>query len=681
MNDLTAEEKAAREEARLLHAMNKPKTRLATDSQKRLQAFKEATDFTKKSTLPAQQQAAATSSPSPAATSSSSSVATTAPAASKSVDKKAPSAPKAPAASTPAPASSASSASKPAVAAATSSGSTPSARPATASPAAATTTSSHAPAPFTRGGSSEKELLSFYNADATTSAATKTPSSSASSSASNTQSVHNYAKPKTNFERQMAQLAAGETPSQEAHSHSSPSASTTKVADRATVGTKFELEVLWQMNEARTRPADYARRLKELLPLYDEANVFTDTKTELLRQTQEGKAAVLDAIQQLEANASATPLKPLRLVTGYSKSCQDLVADNGLKGLTGNQESNGTSPAMRLIRYGTPKGKLAENISYGASTPEDVVVSFIIDDGNAARSQRTNILDHDFTVCGISSGPHKSYNSMVVVAFAKDYVEKTEEEKQKEEERKHTNPNVNTVSDALSTAPQSQKKATLEETEDGKAFTIVTDPLKASSARDLKLMKKGNVLHLLITQNENEGDESSRSVVSNLQYALPIVFAAAGVTATFDPATQKVNIKIPKPGHREVDENEEVEVNTFDMQSAEGRPAKLDVDIKETQDYYLMSIMPSCYDEEVAVKLKGGNTIVFTNKHIVKEGEERRLITQIQRIKLPISVSPSDFKLSVNLSNKPNTVDVRIAKPKLQAEDEDPSAEINIPVH
>ncbi|KAL6042984.1 hypothetical protein QOT17_024153, partial [Balamuthia mandrillaris] len=613
MNDLTAEEKAAREEARLLHAMNKPKTRLATDSQKRLQAFKEATDFTKKNTLLTQQQAATTSSPSPAATSSSSSVATTAPAASKSVDKKEPSAPKAPA-----PASSAPSASKPAVAAATSSVSTPT-RPATTSPAA-TTTSSHAPAPFTRGGSSaEKELLSFYNADATTSAAsssttsaaTKTPSSfSASSSASNTQSAHNYAKPKTNFERQMAQLAAGETPSQEAHSHSSPSASTTKVADRATVGTKFELEVLWQMNEARTRPADYARRLKELLPLYDEANVFTDTKTELLRQTQEGKAAVLEAIQQLEANASATPLKPLRLVTGYSKSCQDLVADNGPKGLTGNQESNGTSPAMRLIRYGTPKGKLAENISYGASTPEDVVVSFIIDDGNAARSQRTNILDHDFTVCGISSGPHKSYNSMVVVAFAKDYVEKTEEEKQKEEERKHTNPNVNTVSDALNTAPQSQKKATLEETEDGKAFTIVTDPLKASSAKDLKLMKKGNVLHLLITQNEHEGDESSRSVVSNLQYALPIVFAAAGVTATFDPATQKVflllvsflllyffalseaafrffvlqvNIKIPKPGHREIDENEEVEVNTFDMQSAEGRPAKLDVDIKETQ--------------------------------------------------------------------------------------------------
>lgn len=59
-----------------------------------------------------------------------------------------------------------------------------------------------------------------------------------------------------------------------------------------------------------------------------------------------------------------------------------------------------------------------------AVTPKDVVIGFIVDDGNVSRSQRDALLNPEFTVVGIASGPHANYRLMTVCAFSKGYEDK-----------------------------------------------------------------------------------------------------------------------------------------------------------------------------------------------------------------------------------------------------------------
>lgn len=80
-------------------------------------------------------------------------------------------------------------------------------------------------------------------------------------------------------------------------------------------------------------------------------------------------------------------------------ACKEHVEDIGIAGLTGHIGSDKSTSLERMQRHGIVGAINAENLAYGSASAQDVLIKFIIDDGNPTRSNRYNLMNpaHKFT--------------------------------------------------------------------------------------------------------------------------------------------------------------------------------------------------------------------------------------------------------------------------------------------
>ena len=178
----------------------------------------------------------------------------------------------------------------------------------------------------------------------------------------------------------------------------------------------------------RTDPKSFIPFLKDRLSRFDDSGMRYLRDDGIFMRTQEGKAAVEEAIRFLE---NVEPCSPLEWSRGLILAAQDHCEDAGPKGLFGHTGSDGTSPFDRMDRYGTRRGFAGENIMYGAQSPVEVIVDLFIDDGVSNRGHRVNIFKQDFTQTGIFTCPFKGQlESMNVLTYAGKYSEDLSAERQ-----------------------------------------------------------------------------------------------------------------------------------------------------------------------------------------------------------------------------------------------------------
>ena len=176
--------------------------------------------------------------------------------------------------------------------------------------------------------------------------------------------------------------------------------------------------VVAEMNQVRANPQSYLPVLRAWRDRFqaDGKTVVLDNGSRL--STFEGLAAVDEALGFLE---QAQPVSDLRLVSGLSRAAQDQVDAQGATGATGHDGSKG-GMRERIERHGTWQITIGENISYGATTGQQVVMQLIIDDGVPGRGHRTNIFNPKFQVTGVACGDHANYRTMCVLTYAGGYV-------------------------------------------------------------------------------------------------------------------------------------------------------------------------------------------------------------------------------------------------------------------
>ncbi|HOJ62970.1 MAG TPA: CAP domain-containing protein [Spirochaetota bacterium] len=183
--------------------------------------------------------------------------------------------------------------------------------------------------------------------------------------------------------------------------------------------TELEIEVVKELNLARTNPKQYAEYLKEYKKYYNGNYLQFPNKIRII--TNEGIRAVDEAINEL---LSYTPMQPLKISKGMSLAAKDHVNDQGTKGSLGHTGSDGSSPFVRMNRYGKWDVTAGENIDYGNDVARYIVFSWIIDDGVSGRGHRKNIFNKNFNIVGVAFGSHKIYGYMCVMTFAGKYTEK-----------------------------------------------------------------------------------------------------------------------------------------------------------------------------------------------------------------------------------------------------------------
>ena len=164
----------------------------------------------------------------------------------------------------------------------------------------------------------------------------------------------------------------------------------------------FEEEVLAVINYARTKPQAFARNLR-------------DADTEMATWMGDEPGAREEAIAFL-MNQPALP--PLRWDDRLGSAARGHADAQGATGQVGHHGPQGDTFPQRLQRVGFHAGLMAEGISYGQMSADDVVRQLIVDSGVPNRGHRRDIFGANYQAAGVGCGDHLRYGALCVIEYA-----------------------------------------------------------------------------------------------------------------------------------------------------------------------------------------------------------------------------------------------------------------------
>ena len=181
-------------------------------------------------------------------------------------------------------------------------------------------------------------------------------------------------------------------------------------------------DLLSELNQCRSNPRKYSTKLSKTLSFYK--GKFLERPDKPPMETREGLENVESCIKYLK---TIRPSPVLRWSSSLSQAAQSHVDDIGPLGLSTHTSSDGSDISARVCKFCVCTGSVGENISYGDTTAEDIVVGLLIDDGMLARGQRLNIMKKTHKFVGAGVGSHSVLQCMCVMVFAEDVQDEEEE--------------------------------------------------------------------------------------------------------------------------------------------------------------------------------------------------------------------------------------------------------------
>ncbi len=177
-------------------------------------------------------------------------------------------------------------------------------------------------------------------------------------------------------------------------------------------------DIQTELNMVRSNPKEYASSILTPRLQRFNGNNYVDEEGKTI-ETKEGIQAFRECIEVLE---NTKPLGKLYMEKGLCLAAQFLADDHAKNSSTGHTASDGSTPQIRMERYGFLNGG-GENWICGSATARDIVIFLLVDDGVPSRGHRKNILNKDFRKVGIGfSSEHPVYKTACAMNFAVDYV-------------------------------------------------------------------------------------------------------------------------------------------------------------------------------------------------------------------------------------------------------------------
>lgn len=186
---------------------------------------------------------------------------------------------------------------------------------------------------------------------------------------------------------------------------------------------KFIEEVLEEINEARTKPSEYAAKLERIQSTLSGRKVKVGKHT---MKIKEGSSIFDETIQYL---LNIGQMEPLELCDGLSESANELLSILIIQEGVDMSDFNLDIYDLehRLDHFGVFFGEFSELIDYGSFDPEFVVVNFLLSDGDETRNDRHTIMNPLMKYCGITSGILPSTKKCTILNFVQHYFKPGEE--------------------------------------------------------------------------------------------------------------------------------------------------------------------------------------------------------------------------------------------------------------
>ena len=172
-------------------------------------------------------------------------------------------------------------------------------------------------------------------------------------------------------------------------------------------------KILEEINHCRSDPSQYSSKLSKTLR-YFKGNTYHKPGHQAV-ETEEGASNVLACINYLKSVRKVPPLAPSHAL---SLAAQRHADDIGPSGRTSHIGQDGSEPSDRVEKFASWSGHLGENIDYGNSSPEDIVLSLLVDDGVPGRGQRLNLMKREHKYVGVGFGYHAEHRYLCVLVFA-----------------------------------------------------------------------------------------------------------------------------------------------------------------------------------------------------------------------------------------------------------------------
>lgn len=172
----------------------------------------------------------------------------------------------------------------------------------------------------------------------------------------------------------------------------------------------FPEELLREINECRTNPMEYAKKVEKYISYFKGKTLIIPGKNAGMR-TEEGAEAYKEAVDYLSKVEPVEPLEPSKGLARISKDFFDEVQK------VDPNELNNINVDEIMKKYGSFVGTMNREVDFGNETPEEVVISIIVSDGDPSRGHRDCLLSTDLKKFGAASGKHNIYRVCTVIFF------------------------------------------------------------------------------------------------------------------------------------------------------------------------------------------------------------------------------------------------------------------------
>ena len=178
--------------------------------------------------------------------------------------------------------------------------------------------------------------------------------------------------------------------------------------------TAYPQEIISEINILRSNPSSYIKKLEKYIHYFTN-DIIHIPNLDIAIETEEGTLPYIEAIEFLKTKKPVNKLIPSKALCDIAQEFSKNVinSENGIIDKKLNQKI--------IDKHGDFKGKFMRAMDFGGYTSEQVVINFLVCDGDSDRSQRDVLLDEEVTKIGVAFGKHNIYNTSCILVTCTEF--------------------------------------------------------------------------------------------------------------------------------------------------------------------------------------------------------------------------------------------------------------------